>query len=147
MNDGKGLPERRGRKANPLDPALKPAVSAFTQAVRDDLLEPLKRAGFPLRRLSEAMGPGYSLTTLQRLNSGTVPRREVLQGLLDAAGHLLEHPLQPEVQRLLLTLYYQALEVTSPDLRRFYLALDERDEALQHCTELDLALELSLIHI
>ncbi|HET6354874.1 hypothetical protein [Streptomyces sp.] len=95
------------------------------------MLGPLKDSGWDYRRLaarlSERFGKGYSLTTLQRMGAGgKLPPREVLDDIL-ALVDAEADGLGSVAQRSLTRLYYQALEITDPDLYRFYQLVEERD--------------------
>jgi hypothetical protein len=121
-----------------LDPHLDPAVRAFAQSLRSSIFDPLRERGFPLKvlskRLTAELGEGYSVSTLQRIAAGTrIPRRDILDNLLNLAGELAGQPLRREAHQHLFTLYYAALRHSDEQLYEFYLALEERDAfALRH---------------
>jgi hypothetical protein len=121
-----------------LDPHLDPAVRAFAQSLRSSIFDPLRERGFPLKvlskRLTGELEEGYSVSTLQRIAAGTrIPRRDILDNLLNLAGELAGQPLRPEAHQHLFTLYYAALRHSDEQLYEFYLALEERDAlALRH---------------
>jgi len=140
-DDASSSTSPRGRPRAPLSPDITPQVSLFAEELRIGIFGPLKARGVSLRALSEhlgkTLGEGYSISTLQRVQAGTrVPTREILDGILHAAGQLAGQPLRPEPRQHLYSLYYAALRITDQGLHNFYLLLEERDAYAQLCAQL-----------
>jgi hypothetical protein len=138
---GEDLRAQPGRPTEDLDDDLAPAVRAFAKALRDDVFEPCKARGWPLRRiagrLAETRGKGYSLSTLQRIASGgRVPTRDILEGIVDLIAEVVGQPMRPQPRQALTALYYAALKVASPQLYEFYMLLEERDAYLLRSVQL-----------
>ncbi|MGW1365017.1 hypothetical protein ACWCQP_47470 [Streptomyces chartreusis] len=138
-----GLPARDGRGRPRKQLEGPPQRQEFANLMREQLFDPLKSAGWPLRRISDYLGKaqvtGVSVPSLSRITRGErLPSSEVLHELLDLAGRVAGRPVPGEARQQLLTLRLQELAIADPDryqkeiLEQDNVRLKRRCEGLVH---------------
>jgi transcriptional regulator with XRE-family HTH domain len=139
----RGLPARdgRGRPRKRLEGP--PQRQEFARLLREQLFDPLKSAGWPLKRISDHLGDarvqGASVPTLSRITRGErLPSARVLHELLDLVGRVAGRPVPGEARRQLQALRLRELASVAPEryrkeiLEQDNVRLQRRCESLLH---------------
>ncbi|MFE6130091.1 PQQ-binding-like beta-propeller repeat protein [Streptomyces sp. NPDC056437] len=133
--DGAGGSEaglrKQGRQPKVLPSSLPRAQRDFAELIRVEFFDRLANLGATTAAIYDALGEGFSGTTLSRFRSGErVPDRDKLLRLLAYAEDVAGQPLPGGVREQVMEVYYAALRATDLKLHDLYRTMDERDHAL-----------------
>ena len=134
-DDGAGGSEaglrKQGRQPKVLPSSLPRAQREFAELIRVEFFDRLAALGVTTAVIYDALGEGFSGTTLSRFRSGErVPDRDKLLRLLAYAEEVAGQPLPDGVREQVMEVYYAALRATDLRLHDLYRTMDERDQAL-----------------
>ncbi|MEI5011847.1 PQQ-binding-like beta-propeller repeat protein [Streptomyces sp. PmtA] len=134
--DGKGspdprVPRKQGRQPKDLAASASGARREFAELIRTEFFDRLTALGVTTADISEALGSGFSATTLSRFrNADRVPDRDKLLRLLAYAEEIVGQPLPGEARERVIEAYYAALKITNKPLHDSYRLMDERDRSV-----------------
>ena len=122
---------KQGRQPKALPSSLPRAQREFAELIRVEFFDRLAALGVTTAVIYDALGEGFSGTTLSRFRSGErVPDRDKLLRLLAYAEEVAGQPLPDGVREQVMEVYYAALRATDLKLHDLYRTMDERDQAL-----------------
>ncbi|MFJ2477226.1 PQQ-binding-like beta-propeller repeat protein [Streptomyces sp. NPDC087659] len=125
------VPRKQGRQPKDLAASAGGARREFAELIRTEFFDRLTALGVTTADISEALGSGFSATTLSRFrNADRVPDRDKLLRLLAYAEEIVGQPLPGEARERVIEAYYAALKITNKPLHDSYRLMDERDRSV-----------------
>ncbi|WP_432077110.1 PQQ-binding-like beta-propeller repeat protein [Streptomyces wuyuanensis] len=125
------VPRKQGRQPKDLAASAGGARREFAELIRTEFFDRLTALGVTTADVSEALGSGFSATTLSRFrNADRVPDRDKLLRLLAYAEEIVGQPLPGEARERVIEAYYAALKITNKPLHDSYRLMDERDRSV-----------------
>ncbi|MEU2490995.1 PQQ-binding-like beta-propeller repeat protein [Streptomyces sp. NPDC007883] len=125
------VPRKQGRQPKDLAASAGGARREFAELIRTEFFDRLTALGVTTADISEALGSGFSATTLSRFrNADRVPDRDKLLRLLAYAEEIVGQPLPGEARERVIEAYYAALKISNKPLHDSYRLMDERDRSV-----------------
>lgn len=108
------VPRKQGRQPKDLAASAGGAQREFAELIRTEFFDRLTALGLTTADISEALGSGFSATTLSRFrNADRVPDRDKLLRLLAYAEEIVGQPLPGKGRERVIEAYYAALKITN----------------------------------